>query len=73
MPKHLNIAQQIKNLFIITAIVCFLELICSFLPNKLGERLGSGICIFGGLLICLQIIVLCLLIRHNLLGRDKHA
>jgi hypothetical protein len=73
MPINLSVRQQIKQLFITLAIVCLIQIICSFLPDDLGLRLGLGTCVFGGLLILLQIIVLCLLVRQNSLGRDKHA
>ena len=73
MTRALSVRRQIKQLFITMGIVCLVQIICSFLPKDLGLRLGLGTCIFGGLLILLQIIVLCLLVRQNSLGRDKHA
>lgn len=73
MPANLNVKQQLHSLLTTLFIICIIQLICSFLPPDLGRRLGLGTCIFGGLLILLQISVLCLLVRQNSAGRDKHA
>lgn len=73
MPTNLSVRQQIKQLLITLAIFCLIQIICVFLPNDLGPRLGLGTCIFGGLLILLQIIVLCLLVHQNSFRRDKRA
>lgn len=73
MPANLTVKQQFRNLLLTLFIICVIQLVCAFLPPDLGRRLGLGTCIFGGLLTFLQICVLCLLVRQNLVGRDKHA
>ncbi len=73
MPKNLTVRQQIQNLFLTLFIIIIIQLACSFLPPDWGRRLGLGACIFGGLLILPQIIVLCLLARQNSFRRDKRA